>query len=55
MDWFAPSEVKEKITDPYIRKAVQDLLEFDGKQHFCTFKSIADGKIEFVSDHLVGA
>lgn len=55
VDWFAPSEVKEKITDPYIRKAVQDLLEFDGRQHFCTFKSIADGKIEFVSDNLVGA
>ena len=51
--WFAPNEAKEKITDPYIRKTIADLLEFDGRQHFCTFKSIADGKIEFVSDNLV--
>lgn len=54
MGWFAPNEAKEKITDPYIRKAVEDLLAFDGKQHFCTFKSIADGTIEFISDSLVG-
>lgn len=54
VDWFAPNEVKEKITDPYIRKAVQDLLEFDGKQHLCTFKRIVDGKLRFVSDNLVG-
>lgn len=53
VDWFAPSEIEEKITDPYIKKAVQDLLEFDGKQHFCTFKKIADGKLRFVSDILV--
>ena len=53
VDWFAPNEAKEKITDPYIRKTIADLLEFDGRQHFCTFKSIADGKIEFVSDNLV--
>ena len=52
--WFAPNEAKEKITDPYIRKAVEDLLEFDGKQRFCTFKSIADGKIDFISNNLVG-
>lgn len=52
--WFAPDEAKEKITDPYIRKAVEDLLEFDGRQHFCTFKSMADGNIEFISDDLVG-
>lgn len=52
--WFAPNEAKEKITDPYIRKAVEDLLEFDGRQHFCTFKSMADGNIEFISDDLVG-
>lgn len=54
VDWFAPNEAKEKITDPYIRKAVEDLLEFDGKQHFCTFKRTADGKIEFISDNLIG-
>lgn len=53
VDWFAPNEIKEKITDPYIKKAVQDLLEFDGKQHFCTFEKIADGKLRFVSDILV--
>ena len=52
--WFAPNEAKEKITDPYIRKVVEDLLEFDGKQRFCTFKSIADGKIDFISNNLVG-
>lgn len=52
--WFDSNEAKEKITDPYIRKAVEDLLEFDGRQHFCTFKNLADGKIEFVSDNLIG-
>ena len=55
MSWFAPNEAKEIITVPYIRKAVVDLLEFDGKQHFCTFKSMADGNIEFISDDLVGS
>ena len=54
VDWFAPNEAKEKITDPYMKKAVEDLLAFDGKQHFCTFKSMADGNIEFISDDLVG-
>lgn len=54
VDWFTPNEAKEKITDPFLRKAVEVLLEFDGKQHFCTFKSMADGKIEFISDNFVG-
>ena len=53
--WFAPNEAKEKITDPYMKKAVEDLLAFDGKQHFCTFKNRPDGKIELVSDNLVGS
>lgn len=55
VDWFTPNEAKGKITAPYMRKAVEDLLEFDGKQHFCTFKRTADGKMEFVSDDLVGS
>ena len=48
VDWFAPNEANMK-------KAVEDLLAFDGKQHFCTFKNRPDGKIELVSDNLVGS
>ena len=53
VDWFLPDEAKERITDPYIKKLFVDMLEFDGKQRFVTFK-INEGKIDFTSDSLVG-
>ncbi len=52
--WFAPLEAKEKITDPYIKTAFEDMLAFDGKQRFRTFKITAAGKIDFISDNIVG-
>lgn len=51
VDWFLPDEAKEKITDPYIKKAFTDMLEFDGKQRFSTFKQNVE-KIDFISDSL---
>ena len=50
--WFAPELAIEKITVPDIKKRVEDMLAFDGKQHFSTFENI-NGKIKFISDNLI--
>lgn len=50
--WFTPDIAKEKIAAPDIKKRVEDMLEFDGKQHFSTFENM-DGKINFISDILI--
>ena len=50
--WFAPELAIEKITVPDIKKRVEDMLAFDGKQYFSTFENI-NGKINFISDNLI--
>lgn len=51
--WFPLQQAKELITDPYIKKAVEDMAGFDGRQAFGTFDRDADGTIRFVSSLLV--
>lgn len=38
VDWFSSKDAKEKISDPYIKRAFEDMLEFDGRQCFRAFK-----------------
>ncbi|MDE6314330.1 MAG: hypothetical protein K2M46_12075 [Lachnospiraceae bacterium] len=49
VNWFSLHEAKEKITDPYIKKAVEDMIGFDGRRCFGTFKQNDDGIIDFIS------
>ncbi|MCM1046840.1 MAG: NUDIX domain-containing protein [Clostridiales bacterium] len=49
VNWFSLQEAKEMITDVYIKKAVEDMLKFDGRQCFGTFKQNDKGIIEFTS------
>ena len=53
VNWFSLHEAKEKITDLYIKKAVEDMIGFDGRQCFSTFKQNDDGIIDFISSILV--
>lgn len=50
--WFTPDVAKEKITVPDIKKRVEDMLQFDGRNHFSTFENI-DGNINFINDILI--
>lgn len=50
--WFTPDEAREKVTVPDIKKRLEDILEYDGKQHFHIFKN-EDGEISFISDNLL--
>ena len=44
----------EMIRYPYMKKAFADASQFDGKQHFGTFRKEQAGyAIEFVSDRLL--
>ena len=53
VNWFSLQEAKEIITDPYIKKAVEDMVCFDGRQCFSTFKQNNDGIIDFISSDFV--
>lgn len=53
VNWFSLQEAKEIITDPYIKKAVEDMIGFDGRQCFSTFKQNDHGIIDFISSDFV--
>ena len=44
--WFSPQEALKMITDPYVKNAVEDILNFDGRQVFATFMLDPEGKME---------
>lgn len=50
--WFTPDEAREKVTVPDIKKRLEDILQYDGKQHFNTFEN-KGGEINFISDILI--
>lgn len=50
--WFTPDEAREKVTVSDIKKRLEDILEYDGKQHFDTFEN-KGGKIKFIRDILI--
>lgn len=47
--WFTPDEAMKMITLPHLRKAFADAHQYDGKQHFGTFKKF-DQSVEYLSD-----
>lgn len=53
VNWFSLYEAKEIITDPYIKKAVEDMIKFDGRQCFSAFKQNDDGIIDLLSSIFV--
>ncbi|MCI8364120.1 MAG: NUDIX domain-containing protein [Eubacterium sp.] len=53
VNWFSLQKAKEIITDPYIKKAVEDMIGFDGRQCFGSFKQNEDGMIDFISSIFV--
>ena len=48
--WFTPEEALNKVTTPHIRKELEDLLDFNGKQCFASFKRDENGEITFVNE-----
>lgn len=53
--WFAPEEAREMITRPHFRKALDEMLAYDGKVFFGAFKNSDDGTIvEQVSEDHIG-
>ena len=50
--WFTPEEAMELISYPYMKKAFLDAHEYNGRQHFATFRK-RDREIEFVNDQMV--
>ncbi len=51
--WFTPEEALERITAPYLLKALEDINALDGKQHFAAFRK-PDREMEFVSESVLG-
>ena len=51
--WFTPEEALERITAPYLLKALEDINALDGKQHFATFRK-PDREMEFVGESVLG-
>ena len=52
--WFTPEEAKEMVTSPHIRKALIEMLNYDGKTYFGSFMRNEDGSNTQVSDRHVG-
>ena len=52
--WFTPEEAKEMVTSPHIRKALIEMLNYDGKTYFGAFRRNEDGSNTQVSDRHVG-
>jgi len=52
--WFTPEEAKEMVTSPHIRKALIEMLNYDGKMYFGAFMRNEDGSNTQVSDRHVG-
>ena len=52
--WFTPEEAKEKVTSPHIRKALIEMLNYDGKMYFGAFMRNEDGSNTQVIDQHVG-
>lgn len=50
--WFSPEEAAQKIQHPYLKKAFEDAIRYDGRMHFGTFRK-NDRRTEFVSDCLL--
>jgi hypothetical protein len=52
--WFTPEEAREMVTSPHIRKALTDMLDFDGKTSFSAFIRNEDGSNTQVSEEYIG-
>jgi len=52
--WFTPEEAKEMVTSPHIRKALIEMLNYDGKVYFGAFMRNEDGSNTQVSEQYVG-
>ena len=52
--WFTPEEAKEMVTSPHIRKALIEMLNYEGKTYFGAFMRNADGSNTQVCDQYVG-
>ena len=48
--WFTPEEALSKVTTPHIRKELEDMLAYSGKQSFTSFKQDQNGEIIFVNE-----
>ncbi|MCR5528144.1 MAG: NUDIX domain-containing protein [Saccharofermentans sp.] len=47
--WFTPEEALELITDVHLKKALENMLDPERKQHFATFRKEED-EVKFISD-----
>ncbi len=48
--WFTADEAMKMITQPHFKKAFADTHQYNGKQHFGTFRK-TDQSVEYISDH----
>ena len=48
--WFTPQEAKEKISDPYIRQTLIDILQYEDHQFFRSFIIDGQGQKVFLED-----
>ena len=52
--WFSPEEAEQMVTSPHIRKALAEMLAYDGKTFFAAFERKNDGTMALVSDRRIG-
>ena len=52
--WYTPDEATEMVTSPHIRKAVTEMLKYNGKIFVSAFERKDDGTMKLVSDGYIG-
>ncbi len=52
--WFTPEEAREMVTAPHIRKALTDMLDYDGRTFFGAFQRNNDGIMEPAGEEHIG-
>ena len=52
--WFAPEKAKQMVTSPHIRKALEEMLAYDGTTFFGAFERKDDGTMTLVSERHIG-
>ena len=48
--WFTPDEAKKMVTAPHFRKALTEMLAFDGRLFFGAFEKTEDGTMKLVRE-----
>ena len=52
--WFTPEEAGKMITNPHFRKALEEMLAYDGRVFFGAFKNNEDGTMKQVCGDRIG-